>query len=329
MGPEYNKRLDRSGQLVSAKICDISGSKTSGVFNGICVAESLWVKVRGFSPNPYCQETPVETTHANQIVCHFPVPLVLPQKSVTFASTVAASLDNLGNTGPQRVLDFGTPSDVWAWRLAARGLTVIPQTTTSNLGALHPGLVNDLTAETLPDSTLKRTISEEGIEAHGLVTLSKYFTTKMIVMDGYVSLTVFNMQWLNQDLLQKAIWKRLVKEKLEDNYWDQLAVKFKAHQENVFAIKRENANWPIAFCYDLTVWTTVMTFRQSDSSIANPALRDVRLEQEAQRDMERTNDFLPAFKEINPYTVGEVKANIDPISGFNIKPNATFSHQFN
>jgi hypothetical protein len=61
-------------------------------------------------------------------------------------------------------------------------------------------------------------ISESGIEAHGLVALSKYFAAKMVAMDGYVPLTVFNTQWLKQDLIQQSIRKQSVKEKLEDTY---------------------------------------------------------------------------------------------------------------
>lgn len=189
--------------------------------------------------------------------------------------------------------------------------------------------------------------SDEGIEAHGLVSLSKYFAARMVSLDAYVPLSVFNPQWLRQDLLQQSLLrKRSVKEKLEDTYvgltvpmewkltfgewvvafdlfiayleyykWKELAVKFKAHKENVYAIKRENTNWPVAFCYDLAIRTAVMTFRLSDGSVANPLLRDARIEREAIRETERLRDFLPAFKEVNPYANGEVKAFIDPITG--------------
>lgn len=188
--------------------------------------------------------------------------------------------------------------------------------------------------------------SNQGIEAHGLVALSKYFAAKMTALDSYIPLSVFNTQWLRQDLLQQSLRKRSVKEKLEDSYigltvplewkmtfgewvvafdlfityleyykWSELAAKFKGHKENVFAVKRENSNWPVAFRYDLAVRTAVMTFRLPDGSVANPSIRDARIEREAIRETERLKDFLPAFKEVNPYADGEVKAFVDPITG--------------
>lgn len=194
------------------------------------------------------------------------------------------------------------------------------------------------------NATIK--FSNQGIEAHGLVALSKYFAAKMTALNAYIPLSVFNTQWLRQDLLQQSLRKRSVKEKLEDTYigltvplewkmtfgewvvafdlfityleyykWDELALKFKSHKENVFAVKRENSNWPVAFRYDLAVRTAVMTFWLPDGSVANPAIRDARIEREAIRETERLRDFLPAFKEINPYADGEVKAFINPITG--------------
>lgn len=203
--------------------------------------------------------------------------------------------------------------------------------------------------------------SNQGIEAHGLVALSKYFTAKMTALDAYIPLSVFNTQWLRQDLLQQSLRKRSVKEKLEDTYigltvplewkmtfgewvvafdlfltyleyykWSELATKFRGHKENVFAVKRENSNWPVAFRYDLAVRTAVMTFRLPDGSVANPAIRDARLEREAIRETERLRDFLPAFKEINPYADGEVKATIDPITGIDSRvANPSSNHGFN
>lgn len=203
--------------------------------------------------------------------------------------------------------------------------------------------------------------SNQGIEAHGLVALSKYFAAKMTALDSYIPLSVFNTQWLRQDLLQQSLRKRSVKEKLEDSYigltvplewkmtfgewvvafdlfityleyygWKELAVKFRGHKENVFAVKRENSNWPVAFRYDLAVRTAVMTFRLPDGSVANPAIRDARIEREAIRETERLKDFIPAFKEINPYADGEIKAFMDPITGVDSRarhygPNHSFS----
>lgn len=208
----------------------------------------------------------------------------------------------------------------------------------------------DLAEQPVANSTVK--FNNQGIEAHGLVALSKYFAAKMTALDAYIPLSVFNTQWLRQDLLQQSLRKRSVKEKLEDTYigltvplewkmtfgewvvafdlfityleyykWDELSLKFKSHKENVFAVKRENSNWPVAFRYDLAVRTAVMTFRLPDGSVANPAIRDARIEREAIRETERLKDFLPAFKEINPYADGEVKAFIDPITGVDSRTN--------
>lgn len=207
-----------------------------------------------------------------------------------------------------------------------------------------------------PTTAIK--FSNQGIEAHGLVALSKYFAAKMTALDAYIPLSVFNTQWLRQDLLQQSLRKRSVKEKLEDTYigltvplewkmtfgewvvafdlfityleyykWNELAMKFKGHKENVFAVKRENSNWPVAFRYDLAVRTAVMTFRLPDGSVANPAIRDARIKREAIRETERLRDFLPAFKEINPYADGEVKASIDPITGIDSRNNHASANQ--
>lgn len=210
----------------------------------------------------------------------------------------------------------------------------------------------DLTADDPSEANDKPTaiatirFSNQGIEAHGLVALPKYFAAKMTTLDAYIPLSVFNTQWLRQDLLQQSLRKRSVKEKLEDTYigltvplewkmtfgewvvafdlfityleyykWGELATKFRGHKENVFAVKRENSNWPVAFRYDLAVRMAVMTFRLPDGSVANPSIRDARIKQEAIRETERLKDFLPAFKEVNPYADGEVKAFIDPITG--------------
>ncbi|EGG01793.1 uncharacterized protein MELLADRAFT_91867 [Melampsora larici-populina 98AG31] len=210
-----------------------------------------------------------------------------------------------------------------------------------------------------PNSNKTIKFSEEGIESHGLVSLSKFFATKMATLDAYIPLSVFNTQWLRQDLLQQStLRKRSVKEKLEDTYigltvpiewkmtfgewvvvfdlfiayleyykWKELAVKFRSHKENVYAIKRENSNWPVAFRYDLAVRTAVMTFRLPDGSVANPAIRDGRLEREAVRETKRLKDFLPAFKEINPYADGEAKAFVDPITGVDSRSSGLGGNQ--
>lgn len=44
----------------------------------------------------------------------------------------------------------------------------------------------------------------EGIDSNRLVALSDYFETKMIGPKGYIPLTVFNIQWLKQDLIQQS-----------------------------------------------------------------------------------------------------------------------------
>ncbi|EGF98272.1 uncharacterized protein MELLADRAFT_113685 [Melampsora larici-populina 98AG31] len=75
-----------------------------------------------------------------------------------------------------------------------------------------PNEVFDLTADeesTPADKTEESTstikFSDKGIEAHGLVALSKYFASKMTTLDAYIPVSVFNPQWLRQDLLQQTI----------------------------------------------------------------------------------------------------------------------------
>lgn len=176
----------------------------------------------------------------------------------------------------------------------------------------------DLTKEDGGEKTVDKSkveCGDEGINSNGLVALSDYFEKKIKALKGYISLTVFNTQWLRQDLLQQSLRSRSTKEKLEDAYigmpvppeWKMsfgewvvafdlfvaylryykhgdLADRFVIHKEKVFAIKRENVNWPVAFRYDISIRMTVLTFRNKNGKLANPALRDEKVEQEAVRE---------------------------------------------
>ncbi|EGG10316.1 uncharacterized protein MELLADRAFT_94485 [Melampsora larici-populina 98AG31] len=175
----------------------------------------------------------------------------------------------------------------------------------------------------------KAEVGKAGIQTHGLVALSKYWDDKMRPMDGYVPLSIFNPVWLRQDLLR--IKPKNAKDKDETRYtglnvpeeWKmtfgewvtafdlfvaylwyydhgKLADKFLIHKANVLAIKAE---------------TTVMTIRNKDGRLANPAICDKTFEQNARMDSERLNGFQPRFGDINPYADFECKSNINPISG--------------
>ncbi|EGG10430.1 uncharacterized protein MELLADRAFT_93391 [Melampsora larici-populina 98AG31] len=206
----------------------------------------------------------------------------------------------------------------------------------------------------------KMKYEDEGIQSNGLVAMSDYFAKKLTTMKGYIALSVFNAQWLREDLLQNTLRSRSTKEKLEDTYiglpvpvkWKmtfsewviafdlfvaylcyykhgQLADRFMVHKENVFAIQRENFNWPMAFRYDIAIRTTVMTFRNKNGKIANPAVRNEKYEREAFRETERLKDFLPSFAGTNPYAKGEAKEFINPLSGLDSRPITPLFHHKN
>lgn len=201
---------------------------------------------------------------------------------------------------------------------------------------------------------------DEGIQSNGLVSISDYFAKKLTAMRGYIALSVFNAQWLREDLLQNTLRSRSTKEKLEDTYiglpvpveWKmtfsdwviafdlfvaylryykhgRLADRFMVHKENVFAIQRENFNWPMAFRYDIAIRTIVMTFRNENGKIANPAIRNEKYERDAFRETERLKDFSPSFAGTNPYAEGEVKRFINPLSGLDNRPVAPLVHHEN
>lgn len=101
------------------------------------------------------------------------------------------------------------------------------------------------------------------------------------------------------------------------------------------AIRRERVSWIMAFRYDQAVRTSVMTFRNSNGKLANPAIRDEKIEREARNETERLGDFQPRFADINPYSEGHPKLNINPITGdinpirhqnsYTV-PSSTFNH---
>ncbi|EGG08867.1 uncharacterized protein MELLADRAFT_84462 [Melampsora larici-populina 98AG31] len=189
-------------------------------------------------------------------------------------------------------------------------------------------------------------VSDAGIEVNDLVALSPYFESKIKPVNGYVSLAVFNSMWLKQDLICYSLRSKTMKKGDEDKYtglpipdkwklsfgeWvtafnlfvaylrhykhNDLANKFLIHCENVLAIKRERVSWIMAFCYNQAIQTTVMTFRNSDGKLANPAVRDESREREAQNETERLGEMIPCYAEINPYSDGQPKAHINPITG--------------
>lgn len=170
----------------------------------------------------------------------------------------------------------------------------------------------------------------------------------MIALKGYIPLTIFSTQWLKQDLLQQMFRRCTTKEKLEDSYvgmtvpveWKMsfgewvvafdlfiaylkyykhhnLTNRFVVHKENVMDIKKENFNWPMAFRYDIAIRTTVLSIRNANGKLANPAIRDDKVERAALRDTERYGDFLPAFADIIPYADNGPKSNFNPITGKN------------
>ncbi|EGG12211.1 uncharacterized protein MELLADRAFT_89328 [Melampsora larici-populina 98AG31] len=204
---------------------------------------------------------------------------------------------------------------------------------------------DDSVKDTTDSATKKKAeVGEAGIQTHGLVALSRYWDDKMRPMDGYVPLSIFNPIWLRQDLLRVKPKAKGDKEETRYSglhvpdewkmtfgewvtafdvfvsylcYYDhgKLADMFLIHKANVLAIKAERLCWPMAFCYDQAVRTTVMTIRNEDGKLANPAVRDETLERNARLDSERMNDFQPRFCDINPYADFECKSNINPISG--------------
>lgn len=196
----------------------------------------------------------------------------------------------------------------------------------------------------------KAECDNEGIDSNGLVALSDYFEKKMIGPKGYIPLTVFNTQWLKQDLIQQTFRSRTTKEKMNDIHvgmlvpiewkmtfgeWvvafdlfvaylrfykhEDLANKFVIHKSNVMEMKKENFNWPMAFRYDIAIRTTVMTVRNANGNLANPAKRNEQFERTAFRDTKRFGDFLPAFNDINPYADGCAKATFNPITGEDLR----------
>lgn len=218
----------------------------------------------------------------------------------------------------------------------------------------------DLTRDDTPAVSEKKTeksveVGEAGIAVNGLVALSPYFEAKIKSVDGYVPLSVFNTMWLKQDLARYSLRNKSKKKEDEDKYtglnipdewkmsfgeWvtafdlfisylrhynhNDLADKFLIHRANVLAIKSERVSWIMALRYDQAVRLTVMTFRNPDGKLANPAVRDESREREARNETERLGDLLPRYAEINPYSDGQPKSHVNPISG---EPNNFSSQQ--
>lgn len=206
-------------------------------------------------------------------------------------------------------------------------------------------LTND---DDVPRSTEKKKVevSDAGIEVNGLVALSPYFDAKMKLFEGYIPLSIFNPQWLRLDLFRQSQRVKKKKDSEDDRYsgldipdewrmnfgeWvsafdlfvayiryyghGDVADRFVIHKENVMAIKRERSSWIMAFRYDQAIRSTVMTFKNADGKLANPAVRDETREHDARLETERLGDFQPRFQNDNPYAEGQPKANIHPITG--------------
>ncbi|EGG12430.1 uncharacterized protein MELLADRAFT_89014 [Melampsora larici-populina 98AG31] len=192
-----------------------------------------------------------------------------------------------------------------------------------------------VTSDTAVEKETKVICDDKGINTNGLVALSKYFDTRMTAVKGYIPLSIFNTHWLQQDLLQQSFRQLTAKEKLMDAYvgmnvpvewkmsfgeWvvafdlfvaycrhythNDLANKLVIHKQNVLEIMKENMNWPMAFRYDIAIRTTVMTIRNANGNLANPA---------------RYNDFHPSFADMNPYATGGPKEHMNPITGEDLR----------
>ncbi|EGG13119.1 uncharacterized protein MELLADRAFT_86891 [Melampsora larici-populina 98AG31] len=200
-------------------------------------------------------------------------------------------------------------------------------------------------------ATTKPEVGEKGIENTGLVALLKHWADKIKPLDGYIPLSIMNVNWLKQDLIKISSRPKGPDDKKDKYYglgvpiewkmsfgeWvtafdlfvaylyyykhDDLADKFKIHKENVFAIKWERLCWPMAFRYDMAIRTTVLTIRNADGKLANPAERNESIERDARLDSERLGNFHPRFADINPYADGQCKAFINPISGEPLRAN--------
>lgn len=196
-----------------------------------------------------------------------------------------------------------------------------------------------------PTDPPKILFGKKAINNHGLVPLLKYWDKALKDFDTYIPLSVFDPTWLRQDLLEIPIKKKNQKEKLDEyvglsvpyewgmtfGQWvvafdlflaylkkyghHDIVAPLKAHKEVVFAIKRENKNWPCAFRYDMAVRLAVMTIRCEDGSVPDPSKRDEEIEREAIRETNHLGDFSPEFAELNPYSKGGRKEHLSPITG--------------
>lgn len=217
-------------------------------------------------------------------------------------------------------------------------------------------LVKKSSGPTVVD-TPKVLFGKNAINNHGLVPLSKYWDKALKDFDTYIPLSVFDPTWLRQDLLEIPIKKKTQKEKSKEyvglsvpyewgmtfGQWvvafdlflaylkkyghHDIVAPLKAHKEVVFAIKRENKNWPCAFRYDMAVRLAVMTIRCKDGSVPDPSKRDEEIEREAIRETTHLGDFSPEFAEMNPYSKGGRKEHLSPITGLTrARPHGTSQH---
>ncbi|EGG03605.1 uncharacterized protein MELLADRAFT_90000 [Melampsora larici-populina 98AG31] len=215
------------------------------------------------------------------------------------------------------------------------------------------------TEEPVAEKELKVICDEGGIDSNGLVALSPWFDTKMTALKGYLPLSIFNTQWLHQDLVTQSFRRCTTKEKLEESYvghdvpvewkmsfgeWvvafdlyvaylrhythEDTANKMAIHKQNVLDIMKENVNWPMAFRYDIAIRTSVLTIRKANGNLANPAVRNITIKRQCFRDTERYNDFLPIYAGSNPYATGGPKEHINPITGEPLR-NGSFTQHTN
>ncbi|EGF99302.1 uncharacterized protein MELLADRAFT_94760 [Melampsora larici-populina 98AG31] len=213
-------------------------------------------------------------------------------------------------------------------------------------GEANKGKTVPSTDSTSAKATTVPEVSDEGIKNTGLVALAKHWEDKIKPLDGYLPLSIMNINWLKMDLLKNSQRPKTSKDKDGEKYhglaipsewktsfgeWvtafdlfvaylfhykhDKLANRFKTHKENVFAIMRDRLSCPTAFRYDLAIRTTVLTFRNADGKVANPAIRNEEFERNARLDSERLGDIDPRFADCNPYADGQVKSHINPITG--------------
>ncbi|EGG09873.1 uncharacterized protein MELLADRAFT_95365 [Melampsora larici-populina 98AG31] len=137
----------------------------------------------------------------------------------------------------------------------------------------------DLTKDDTPSTSDKVTVEvgKAGIGVNGLVALSPHFESKMKPMDGYIPLSVFNTMWLKQELMKYSL--RNKKDKKDDEKYTGLAIP---------------DEWKMSFGEWVTAFDLFLAYL---------------------RHYNHNGDLLPRWAEINPYSDGQPKSHINPISG--------------